>query len=146
MTTPRLSAATVPDAAARRPAYDRAAVTAGVVHLGLGAFSRAHVAVYLDDMLAQGHSALGIVGVSLRNRDVPDALAPMVMVVMSIVYAAVAYPAGSAARNAAVRCPPPGTARMRNGARIPSRVRRTRPVAAVALWHALRPRAHGSCA
>ena len=36
----------------RRPAYDRAAVTPGIVHLGIGAFHRAHQAVVIDDLLA----------------------------------------------------------------------------------------------
>jgi mannitol-1-phosphate/altronate dehydrogenase len=31
--------------------YDRAAVTPGIVHLGIGAFRRADVAAYLDDVL-----------------------------------------------------------------------------------------------
>lgn len=30
----------------RRPRYDRRAVTTGIVHLGVGAFHRAHQAVY----------------------------------------------------------------------------------------------------
>ena len=51
---PRLSNATLaglpPDV--RRPAYDRGAVTTGIVHLGIGAFHRAHQAVFTDDMLA----------------------------------------------------------------------------------------------
>jgi fructuronate reductase len=63
-------------AAAAAPAYDRSSVSAGVVHLGLGAFARAHLAVYLDDLLAAGHHGLGVVGVSLRNDDVPNALRP----------------------------------------------------------------------
>ena len=35
----------------QRPAYDRSAVTPGIVHLGIGAFHRAHQAVYIDDVL-----------------------------------------------------------------------------------------------
>ena len=76
MTAPRLSSATAAHAHALQPAYRRDSVGEVVVHLGLGAFSRAHLAVYLDDMLAAGHSDLGIVGVSLRNDDVPTALGP----------------------------------------------------------------------
>ena len=34
--------------------YDRAAVTAGVVHLGLGAFHRAHQAPVFDALIAAG--------------------------------------------------------------------------------------------
>jgi fructuronate reductase len=59
-----------------RPAYDRRRVSCGIVHLGLGAFHRAHQAVYTDDRLEAGESAWGIVGMSLRSPDVRHALAP----------------------------------------------------------------------
>ena len=36
------------------PAYDRGALTPGIVHIGLGNFHRAHQAVYLDDLFASG--------------------------------------------------------------------------------------------
>ena len=36
-----------------RPAYEREAVGISIVHLGLGAFHRAHMAVYVDDLLAR---------------------------------------------------------------------------------------------
>src|SRR5450830_1297628 len=58
------------------PAYDRAALLPGIVHLGLGAFHRAHQAVYTDTVLAAGDLRWGIVGVSLRQPDTRDALAP----------------------------------------------------------------------
>ena len=60
----------------RRPAYDRSRVTPGIVHLGLGAFHRAHQAVVIDDCLAAGSNAWGIIGASLRSPDTRDALAP----------------------------------------------------------------------
>src|SRR5215211_9138639 len=60
----------------RRPAYDRSAVTPGIVHLGIGAFHRAHQAVVIDDLLAGGATDWGIVGASLRSSDTRDALAP----------------------------------------------------------------------
>lgn len=59
-----------------RPAYDRGAVTTGIVHLGVGAFHRAHQAVYVDDCIAAGETGWGIVGASLRSTDTRDALAP----------------------------------------------------------------------
>src|SRR5581483_9748410 len=62
--------------AIRRPAYDRSRVTPGIVHLGLGAFHRAHQAVAIDDCLAAGSNAWGIVGASLRSPETRDALAP----------------------------------------------------------------------
>jgi fructuronate reductase len=56
--------------------YDRAAVTAGIVHLGAGAFHRAHQAVFTDDCLAAGELDWGITAASLRSPDTRDALAP----------------------------------------------------------------------
>ena len=43
----------LPDGIAR-PSYDRSALTAGIVHIGLGNFHRAHMGVYLDRLHA-GH-------------------------------------------------------------------------------------------
>lgn len=60
----------------RRPGYDRAGVTPGIVHLGIGAFHRAHQAVVIDDLLAAGATDWGIIGASLRSADTQDALAP----------------------------------------------------------------------
>lgn len=58
------------------PGYDRAKVAPGIVHLGVGAFHRAHQAAYVDDCLSAGETGWGIVGVSLRSPDTRDALAP----------------------------------------------------------------------
>ena len=57
------------------PGYDRQAVTAGIAHIGIGAFHRAHQAVYADDILA-GAPEWGIRGISLRRPDTRDALMP----------------------------------------------------------------------
>jgi fructuronate reductase len=57
------------------PDYDRGKVTPGIVHLGIGAFHRAHMAVYVDDLL-KDNPAWGIVGASLRRPDTKEALAP----------------------------------------------------------------------
>lgn len=47
--------------------YDRASCDIGVVHLGFGAFHRAHQAVYLDDyMQATGDLRWGVAAVNLR--------------------------------------------------------------------------------
>lgn len=59
-----------------KPAYARANVRPGIVHLGLGAFHRAHQAVFVDDCLAAGETGWGIIGASLRSPDTRDALAP----------------------------------------------------------------------
>ena len=74
----RLSSATLdslPDDVIR-PAYDRAAVRAGVVHLGIGAFHRAHQATVFDDVLNAGDLRWGIVAASLRSPLVRDQMAP----------------------------------------------------------------------
>lgn len=59
----------------QRPTYNRADVATGIVHLGLGAFTRAHQAVYTDDALAAGDPRWGILGASLRFPATRDALA-----------------------------------------------------------------------
>lgn len=65
----------LPDAVAR-PSYDRGAVGIGLVHLGVGAFHRAHQAVYTEDVLERDGGDWGILGVSLQRPDVRDSLAP----------------------------------------------------------------------
>jgi fructuronate reductase len=60
----------------RRPAYDRKALAPGIVHLGVGAFHRAHQAVYTELALAQAFGPWGICGVSLRRPEARDRLAP----------------------------------------------------------------------
>src|SRR5258707_595404 len=59
-----------------RPRYDRAAVATGIVHLGVGAFQRAHQAMYTESALAAGDSRWGILGASLRSPAVRDQLKP----------------------------------------------------------------------
>jgi len=58
------------------PAYERSGVTPGIVHLGVGAFHRAHQAAYVDDCLAAGETGWGIVGASLQSASTHDALEP----------------------------------------------------------------------
>jgi fructuronate reductase len=63
-------------AAVARPAYDRKALKTGIVHLGIGAFMRAHMAAATEAAIAAGDMRWGITGVSLRQADTRDALAP----------------------------------------------------------------------
>ncbi len=56
--------------------YDRDAVGIGIVHLGIGAFHRAHQALYTDEVLERFGGDWGICGVSLRRPDIRDQLAP----------------------------------------------------------------------
>jgi fructuronate reductase len=65
----------LPDDVAR-PLYTRSALRTGIVHLGLGAFHRAHQAVFTDDCLNAGETEWGIAAASLRSPDTRDALAP----------------------------------------------------------------------
>ncbi|MDX3002584.1 mannitol dehydrogenase family protein [Kribbella solani] len=52
------------------PAYDRATVTPGIVHFGVGGFHRAHQAMYLDRLMSDGKALdWGIVGVGVLPQD-----------------------------------------------------------------------------
>ncbi|WP_380872741.1 mannitol dehydrogenase [Sphingomonas sp. DBB INV C78] len=59
-----------------RPTYDRQAITTGVVHLGIGAFHRAHQASYFDAALRSGDRRWGITAASLRSTAVREQMAP----------------------------------------------------------------------
>jgi mannitol 2-dehydrogenase len=78
---PRLSERTLaglhPDIAV--PAYDRALLTPGVVHIGVGGFHRAHQAMYLDRLLDQsGDPSWAVCGVGTLRSDLTmhEALEP----------------------------------------------------------------------
>ena len=72
----RLSALERIPAEIDRPAYAPARLGIGIVHLGIGAFHRAHQAIYTDDAIARAGGAWGICGVSLRSADVRDRMLP----------------------------------------------------------------------
>lgn len=74
--TGRLGAASVPRAGVAVPAYDPESRGAGIVHIGLGAFHKAHQAVYTDSALGLAGGDWRITGVSLRSADVASALNP----------------------------------------------------------------------
>jgi mannitol 2-dehydrogenase len=74
-----LRADTLPQVGARIPVppYDRSRLTAGVVHLGVGGFHRAHEAMYHDRLLSSRVSldwAICGVGVMPRDQSMRDAL------------------------------------------------------------------------
>ncbi len=75
--TLRLSPITLASAApgTARFAYDRTRLRPRIVHLGLGAFFRAHGALFTEDVLAEGGD-WGIVGASLKRPDQRDRLMP----------------------------------------------------------------------
>lgn len=59
------------------PTYDRSKVKAGIVHIGVGGFHRAHQAAYINELLMQpGNEQWGICGVGLleANRGLRDIL------------------------------------------------------------------------
>ena len=75
----RLSPATLDQrsAAVQRPGFDRSRLEPGIVHLGIGAFARAHLLPATDAAIAaRGDGRWGVVGVSLRQPDTRDALQP----------------------------------------------------------------------
>ncbi len=79
MSTPRLRQDTLsalPDGLAV-PTYDRDGLQTGIVHIGVGNFHRAHQAVYVDRLLAEGAAEWAICGIGLREGDarMRDALA-----------------------------------------------------------------------
>lgn len=52
------------------PNYDRAALKAGILHIGIGNFHRAHQAVYLDDLFRAGHDQdWALIGAGVRATD-----------------------------------------------------------------------------
>ena len=71
-----LSAATLRTlpASVDTPAYDRTSHAPGVVHLGLGAFHRAHQAMVFDQLLAGGDTRWGIHGVGMTRPDLVNQL------------------------------------------------------------------------
>ena len=77
----RLSPATlgsIPDSILK-PRYDRNRLHTGIVHLGIGAFHRAHQAYYTEALLNQCNDddlQWGIVGCSLRSKQVPEQMHP----------------------------------------------------------------------
>jgi mannitol 2-dehydrogenase len=70
MTRLTATALTELDSRVAVPGYDRAGVTAGIVHFGVGGFHRAHQAMYVDTLMNDGKALdWGIVGVGLLPGD-----------------------------------------------------------------------------
>ena len=71
----RSTLGTLADRGLRVPTYDRRALRPRIVHIGVGGFHRAHLAVYCDE-LAAGGSDWGICGIGLlpHDRAMADAL------------------------------------------------------------------------
>jgi fructuronate reductase len=76
MVVPRLSLATLDRLpASARPLVRPGEAGAGIVHFGLGAFHRAHQAVYTEEAVAAAGGDWGIVAVAPRRRQLVDTLA-----------------------------------------------------------------------
>jgi len=60
----------------QRPSYARSQVARSIVHLGVGAFHRAHQAMYTEAVLASGDLAWGIVGAGIVSSAMKTALQP----------------------------------------------------------------------
>ena len=67
-------AALNPNTGIKLPGYARTAPI-GVVHLGLGAFHRAHQALVFDGLLQGGDARWGVLGVAMRSTALADTLA-----------------------------------------------------------------------
>ena len=59
-----------------KPNYDRNTLEVGIVHFGIGAFHRAHQAVYLEEILGHDPGNWMICGVSLLHSTTRDHMLP----------------------------------------------------------------------
>jgi mannitol 2-dehydrogenase len=70
---PRLNAALLPlpvKSGLALPTYDRSLLTGGIVHLGVGAFHRSHLALYIDDLATQNaENTWSITGAGVMAHD-----------------------------------------------------------------------------
>ena len=60
----------------RRPAYDPSKLKCGIVHLGVGAFHKAHQVAFTEDAIEAEGGDWGVLGVSLRRPDAAEGLNP----------------------------------------------------------------------
>lgn len=74
MTMETLSSSSILPANVSQPTYNRKLLKPGIVHIGLGAFHRAHQAVFTQKAIEKTFGAWGIVAVNLRSADPVNAL------------------------------------------------------------------------
>ena len=72
----RLNQQNKPDRIIKFPNYKISKIKTGIVHLGLGAFHRAHQAFYTDQVLEKDGGDWAICGVSLKRPEVRDQMVP----------------------------------------------------------------------
>lgn len=66
----RLSIGSLSNLSVGVPTYDRAQMSAGILHFGIGNFHRSHQAVYLDELFSQGtDKEWGLIGAGVRQTD-----------------------------------------------------------------------------
>jgi fructuronate reductase/mannitol 2-dehydrogenase len=58
------------------PSYDRGDLRAGIAHIGVGAFHRAHQALYFEELADRGITDWAVVGIGLHSSTIKDALEP----------------------------------------------------------------------
>ena len=68
------------------PSYDRRKIEVGIVHLGIGAFHRAHQAFYTDQVLEKDGGDWAICGVSLKRPEVRDQMLPQDGLYLSLIH------------------------------------------------------------
>ena len=67
--TPNISDLDNLDPSLEPPSYDRSALARSIVHIGVGGFHRAHLAVYVDQLARAGNTDWGIVGAGVLPYD-----------------------------------------------------------------------------
>ncbi len=72
----RLNQQNKPDRKIKFPNYKISKIKTGIVHLGIGAFHRAHQAFYTDQVLEKDGGDWAICGVSLKRPEVRDQMVP----------------------------------------------------------------------
>ena len=72
----RLNQQNKPNRIIKFPNYKISKIKTGIVHLGIGAFHRAHQAFYTDQVLERDGGDWAICGVSLKRPEVRDQMVP----------------------------------------------------------------------
>ena len=73
---PRLTSVQLLSDVIPKPSYDRNTLKVGIVHFGIGAFHRAHQAVYMEEILGHDPGDWMICGVSLLHSTTRDQMLP----------------------------------------------------------------------
>ncbi len=74
LSTMRINLKTEPGEHLVLPDYEVSSLEVGILHVGIGAFHRAHQCTFYERLASLGESGCGVFGVSLKSADVRDAL------------------------------------------------------------------------